>query len=568
MHFIDLIIIGFYFILIIYALYKSFGTSDGINSFALGRREFSTYALTSTISATWVSGSGFFIDISDTYKKGWYYLLPALCMGILLMLVAYVFVPRMKEFLGKTSVASAMGEIYGNKVRVLVGICGVIACLGPIAIQFKAVGYIGEYFFKLENYYFAIPIGILVTIYSLFGGIKAVVDTDIIQKNAFFIAVPILFITCLYSFSQVDIIRHENVDYSKFNLLHVLTTPNVQFWEMVVLAIYFTIPGFNPPAFQRIAMGANIIQVRKSWRGAAIHLTIFTLLVSLIGWMLFLQKPTLVNNEMIGYLIDNFLFTGLKGILIVGILAMTMSTADSFLNIGSVLMANDIFGFNRRSIDILLYARLYTVIIGVFSIWLATSKQSLLPIILMTASFYIPVVSVPLIFTIFGYRSSGRCVLTSMIASILVVSSLHLLKIYEIYVLNPLIPGMITNAIVLVLSHCLLEKRKMYTGINDDGYFENYKYVNSNKLFRFQDWLSSVFFPNRGRQMKGVFLITTLQAELKGLSEGKIDDQKIIKKYELDKESYFKSLEYLKNMKYIKKEGNYIKLYITDRNYF
>jgi len=568
MHFLDLTIIAAYFTLILYAVVKSCGKSDGINSFAVGRREFSTYALTSTISATWVSGSGFFIDISNTYREGWYFLFPVLCMGILLMLVAYVFVPRMKEFLGKTSVATAMGEIYGNKVRVLVGICGVIACLGPIAIQFKAVGYIGEYFFNTNPIYFAIPIGILVTIYSLFGGIKAVVDTDIIQKNAFFIAVPILFITCLYTFSQVDIIKHENVDYSKFNLLHVLTTINAQFWEMLVLAVYFTIPGFNPPAFQRISMGVNIIQVRKSWSNAAIHLTIFTLLVSLIGWMLFLQEPTLKNNEMIGYLIDNYLFTGLKGILIVGILAMTMSTADSFLNIGSVLLANDVFGRYKSDMDKLLFARWYTLFIGGFAIWLATSKQSLLPIILMTASFYIPVVSVPLIFTIFGYRSSGRCVLTSMIASILVVSSLHLLKLYDIYVLNPLIPGMITNTVVLVLSHFLLEKRKMYTGINDEGYFENYKYVNDNKLFRFKNWLNSVFFPSRGDQLKGVFLIHQLQEELGNKSEGKINYDNIIKKYELDKESYFKILEYLEKMRYIKRDGNYIKIYVNDRNYF
>lgn len=568
MTYIDLTIIAVYFILIVYGGIKSWDKSDGINSFAIGKREFSTYALTSTISATWVSGSGFFIDISNTYREGWYFLLPVLCMGILLMLVAYMFAPRMKEFLGKTSVASAMGEIYGNKVRTLVGICGLIACIGPIAIQFKAVGYIGEYFFNKNPLYFVIPIGVIVTIYSLLGGIRAVVDTDIIQKNAFFIAIPILFITCLYSFTQVDVIKHANVDYSKFNLLHVLTTIDDKFWGMVVLAIYFTIPGFNPPAFQRISMGANIIQVRKSWSRAAIHLTIFTLSISLIGWILFLQNPNLKNNEMIGYLIDNFLFTGLKGVLIVGILAMLMSTADSFLNIGSVLMANDIFGFNRRSIDILLYARLYTVIIGGVSIWLATSKQNLLPIILMTASFYIPVVSVPLIFTIFGYRSSGRCVLTSMIASILVVSSLHLLKLYDIYVLNPLIPGMITNAVVLVLSHCLLEKRKMYTGINDDGYFENYKWVNSNKLYRFKHWFFSVFFPSRGNQRQGWYAITFLQEELKGSLEGEINFKNFFKKHNFDKQGFFKSLEYLEKIRYIKRNGNHIKIFITDRNYF
>jgi len=568
MNYIDLTIIGFYFLLIIYGGIKSWDKSDGINSFAIGKREFSTYALTSTISATWVSGSGFFIDISNTYRDGWYFLLPVLCMGILLMLIAYIFVPRMKEFLGKTSVASAMGEIYGNKVRVLVAICGLIACIGPIAIQFKAVGYIGEYFFNKHPLYFVISIGIIVTIYSLLGGIRAVVDTDIIQKNTFFIAVPILFITCIYSFAQVDVIKHKNIDYSKFDLLHVLTTWNDQFWGMLVLAVYFTIPGFNPPAFQRISIGANIIQVRKSWSRAAIHLTIFTLLVSLIGWILFLQDPNLKDESMIGYLIDNYLFTGLKGILIVGILAMLMSTADSFLNIGSVLIANDTIWLNKKSIDKLLYARWCTLIIGALSIWLATSKQSLFPIILMTASFYIPVVSVPLIFTIFGYRSSGRCVLTSMIASILVVSCLHLLKLYDIYVLNPLIPGMITNAVVLVLSHFLLEKRKMYTGINDEGYFENYKYVNSNKLFRFKEWLKSIFFPSRVNQLSGVFLIHQLREALGNKSEGEINDEKIIKKYEFDRKSYFEGLKYLENMRYIKRNGNHIKLFITDRNYF
>lgn len=568
MNFIDLAFIATYFVLIIYALIKSIDKSDGINSFAVGKREFSTYALTSTISATWVSGSGFFIDITDTYKKGWYYLLPALCMGILLILIAYVFVPRMKEFLGKTSIASAMGEIYGEKVRLLVGICGVIACLGPIAIQFKAVGYIGEYFFQKENIYFTIPIGILVVTYSLFGGIRAVVNTDIIQKNAFFIAVPILFVSCIYSFSNTEYIRYDNVDYSKFNLLHVLTTYNAQFWEMVVLAVYFTIPGFNPPAFQRISMGANIPQVKKAWSNAAIHLSVFTLSISLIGWILFLQNPTYKNNEMLGYLIDNYLFTGLKGILIVGILAMTMSTADSFLNIGSVMAANDIFGKYKNDINKLLLAKWYTIVIGGASILLATWNQNLLPIILMTASFYIPVVSIPLIFTIFGYRSSGRCVLISMISASLVVSSLHLLKIFDIYVLNPLIPGMITNAIVLIFSHFILEKRKMYTGINDNGYFEHYRYINSNKLFRLKDWINSIFFPNTSNQLKGLTLIQLLLEELGNKTEGKIDDKKIIKKYKFNKKPYFKNLEYLENMRYIKREGDYIKIYFFDRNYF
>lgn len=559
MHLIDIIIISTYFIFIAYATFKSWGNIEEINTFSVGKKSFSTYALGATITATWVSGSGFFIDISDTYKKGWYYLLPALCMTLLLFLIAYVFAPRMKEFLGKTSVASAMGEIYGLKVRKLVAICGVICCCGPIAIQFKAVGYIGEYFFNCNPFYFIIPIGILVTVYCLSGGIISVVKTDIIQKTAFFITVPILFISCIYSFNHTKI--SPDVDYSKFDLLYVLTNPNEQFWEMIILAFYFIFPGFNPPAFQRISMGFNIVQVRKSWASSAVSLFVFTLFVSLIGWMLFLQNPYLKNNEMFSYLVENFLFTGLKGILIVGILAMTMSTADSFLNIGSVLMANDLYKIHSSNSMKLRFAKFFTLIIGVLSILLATSNQNLLPIILMTASFYVPIVSVPLIFTIFGYRSTERCILIGMISAIFVVLSLHLLKIFDIFILNPLFPGVLTNTIFLILSHYILEKRKLYTGIDDEGYFKNYKYFHSNKLYRMKHFLNNALFLNHIHYYSKDIMLSFFKMEFKKLgtrNEGEIDINKIIKQYKLSKKHVSDSVKELEKLRYIKREGNYI----------
>lgn len=554
---IDLIIVAAYFIFIIIATYKSVDKIEGINSFAIGERKFSTYALTSTISATWVSGSGFFIDISDTYKKGWYYLFPALCMGILLLLVARVFVPRMKEFLGQTSIATAMGGIYGNKVRMITALAGVVACCGPIAIQFKAAGYIGEYFLKLDNLYFVIGIGTIVTIYSFFGGIKAVVNTDIIQKNAFFIAVPILFFVCLYSFLSQNTPRVDAIDYSKFDLIHVLTTPNAQFFDMIILAIYFTIPGFNPPAFQRISMGKDIPQVVKSWSNAAIHLTAFTLSVSFIGWMLFLMNPNLEGNEMLAYLIDNYLFTGLKGILIVGIMAMIMSTADSFLNIGSVLIANDYYRIHTLSEGTkLMYARFWTLAIGFISIIIASFNANLLPIILTTASFYMPIVSVPLIFTIFGYRSTERCVLIAMEAAFLTVTSLLLLDYLDIFSLKPLVPGMLVNAIFLVSSHFLLEKRKMYTGLNDDGYFEEYKYIHSNKLYRAKYW----FFNTILRQeYNDDILLAFLHREL-GNNTVKLNEKKFIKEYGLNKENYYDQIKRLEKLRWIIRNDNGLKI--------
>jgi Na+/proline symporter len=332
---------------------------------------------------------------------------------------------------------------------------------------------------------------------------------------------------------------------------------------MIILAIYFTIPGFNPPAFQRISMGKDIPQVVQSWSIAAIHLTFFTLSVSFIGWMLFLMNPNLAGNEMLAYLVDNYLFTGLKGILIVGIMAMIMSTADSFLNIGSVLIANDCYRIHTLSESTkLMYARFWTLIIGFISIIIASFDVNLLPIILTTASFYMPIVSVPLIFTIFGYRSTERCVLIAMGTGFLTVASLLLLDYLDIFSLKPLVPGMLINAIFLVSSHFLLEKRKMYTGLNDDGYFEEYKYIHSNKLYRAKYW----FFNTMLRQAyNDDILLAFLQREL-GNNTVKLNEKKFIKEYGLNKENYYNQIKRLEKLRWIIRNDNGLKI-LKNGNY-
>ena len=80
-----------------------------IKDYALGGRNFSTGALVATIVATYASGSGFFITLSKTYSDGFYYLFASIGTGISLLITSLILVPRMGEFLGKVSIAEAMG---------------------------------------------------------------------------------------------------------------------------------------------------------------------------------------------------------------------------------------------------------------------------------------------------------------------------------------------------------------------------------------------------------------------------------------------------------------------------
>jgi Na+/proline symporter len=185
------IVVGFLILTLVVGL--GHGKSvKGIKDYALGGRNFSTAALVATITATYASGSGFFITLSRTYSDGFGYLFASIGLGVAFLTTAYVLVPRMGEFLGKISIAEAMGDLYGTKVRFITAIAGMIGSAGLIAVQFKAFGSIFSYFMNIPATFAIIISGVIATIYSAFGGIRAVTFTDILQFFAFGVIIPLL----------------------------------------------------------------------------------------------------------------------------------------------------------------------------------------------------------------------------------------------------------------------------------------------------------------------------------------------------------------------------------------
>ena len=63
------------------------------------------------------------------------------------------------------------------------------------------------------------------------------------------------------------------------------------------------------------------------------------------GWISLLVRvvnPELQPTQIMNYVADNYAFSGLKGLIIIGIASLAMSTADSCINSAAVLFANDI----------------------------------------------------------------------------------------------------------------------------------------------------------------------------------------------------------------------------------
>lgn len=394
-------------------------------------------------------------------------------MVITFILTAYFLVPRMEKFIGKLSVAELMGDMYGRNVRLIVALAGICATIGSVAVQFKAFGNIIHYFLAIDPLYAVIVAGLVVTIYSAFGGIKSVAFTDIVQALTFGTVLPMI-----GGIIWLELNKHGEfnlpVAFSdpKFNLSEALSLSNPKFWDMLPLLLYFMIPGLAPTFTQRMMLGSSIEQTKKAFLISAILIFIIYAILSWIPFLLYNINPNIETNKLLPYIVDHFTFPGIKSLVIVGVVAMAMSTADSSLNTSSILFAHDFckplnFYQNRE----LAISRIFSILVGVTSVYLAANQNDLLSIILFANSFYMPVVTIPLIATILGFRSSTRVMLIAMGVGFF---TSVLWKIIDIKV-DGIAFAMLINAISLFASHYLLGEEGGWIGNKDNKYLKEAK---------------------------------------------------------------------------------------------
>lgn len=416
----------------------------------MGTKAFSTTSLTATIIATWASGSGFNIDLESFYFQGWVYAIPALGMCFSLLFVAVCFVPKMARVLNKISVAAIMGDQYGQTVRTITAISGCLVVLGYIFIQFKIMGLAINYIIPSFDPFTCIALSsIVVIIYSSIGGINSVVHTDRIQMVCFTFAI-LIGITCMYTklyyTTSIPPVAAKHFEWS-----YIYTLDKDTLLDTLLLFLYFTIPAFSPHVIQRISMGFSINQVKKSYIYAFIGLSTGVVLSYTLAYLFYQLDPNVLPEDIFHSFIDQYAIPGTKGILIIGVVCMCMSTADSNLNIAAILIANDLPFFKSKSpIEKLNIARCSTIFLGVISVSFYLYKGTLLNLILFAHNFYTPIVTAPLMALILGYNLSKKTCLIAMSGAFTLVLICNFVIKTE---LNINTIALCVNAVLLILAH-------------------------------------------------------------------------------------------------------------------
>ncbi len=434
-----------------------------LRQYAIGDKQFSTIVIALTIAATFATGSS--LGQFGIYKRGAIAIIPRIRLPLSFGLIAWWCI-RSGEFLNHLTIAEAMGSIYGKKVRIITAIGGVLAGISFVAIQFKAAGSALGHLFNTDSKFIVPAVACTIITYSALGGIKSVTFTDTLQFIAIGIFLPFLALKIYFnlktpSSALLTISQIPNMSIGK------LVSPPTNILKLIVMSSPFSSLLFisSPPIFQRMQMGRNVHQSKRAFLYAAI---VSLLVSSIMVWFTLLIK---VENQdisskkaLIEYL-SQYATPGFKGIMAIGVMAMVMSTADSFLNATTVLVAHDLIRVssfkNTKSMKIV---RLISFIVGAISTYIALTNYNIYTILRWGKIFCLAVVTPSLVLSFFGFRSSSKAVLIGMVTGFS-AALFPLAPIFKDIFSISFEQGMLVNLIFFLGSHYLLGEPGGWVGV-------------------------------------------------------------------------------------------------------
>ncbi|MDR2416617.1 MAG: sodium:solute symporter family protein [Holosporales bacterium] len=458
--------LGVVFLYLIGTLVLGVWSGRGIKTmreYAVSNGSFPMWILVATIVASLVGGGSTIGLAEKTFSFGmvtpFFYVLGAASIAAMGLVAPY-----MKEYLGSAvSPGGLMHIFFGRPGEIITGIIGVLFSVGAVAAQVGAMGFI---FRELLGVSYELGVfisfGVLV-IYSMFGGIRAVVVTDVIQCIVMLVMIPLV--------AYFTISRAGGFEAMLANVPSDRTTLDPIFQDLsryVPQIIIWMIPWMLPYLLQRLLMGENVRQIKNAFYISALIATAFMFVVIPIGLSALALNPQLDAHSAMTYVMQTAVPTGLKGCAIAGLMAVIMSTADSCLNIASVMAVCDLILPLRRCVlrdeQMLRYAQYTTLLLGLFSVLGALYFRLIINFIMYAEGLWFSVVTIPMLAGILGYKGSKQAFIWAAVAGSVAMASWHALGLERI-VIYSLVGGLVNALVFFGLSeygkhHGILEREE------------------------------------------------------------------------------------------------------------
>lgn len=376
-----------------------------LRQYAMGTSSFSTLILSLSMMAALIGTA----DTIGTAEKGF-------SMGAVFIITSVIQFARwylMGKFVGPSipymrvrgciTLVDMMYFMYGKLGRIL-GVTSIFCEVFLLAIYYKAAAFILERYLGIDFKYAAFAITVIVAMYSVFGGMNAIIITDVLQFFIFVVCFPIIFIIGVMSIDISSLFKSlpmEKTHITEDNLVDLFT-----------MSVFTLVPPVALSYIQRLLMCEGEKQAQLVCQVTGLFSTFFIFMMGTIGLISYGMNPDLKSDEALFYFIDYSVPPFIIGFVAISFLAVIMSTASSFLNSINVVIMKDIvtplFPVVKKKKFELLITKIIGFLVVVVAYNMIFVKEHVLDTLWMLCNFYDPFITIPLLMALGGCRIKNQ----------------------------------------------------------------------------------------------------------------------------------------------------------------
>lgn len=463
MHYIDLGIFVGYMLIMLGVGYYFMGKNKNQDDYYVGGRNIGSWHIGLSVVATDVGGGfsvglgglGFVMGLSGSWM---------LFTGLLGAWLAAVFlIPRIKQdkaFANFYTFPQIFKHIFDKKVGTVAAFICLIGYLGFTSSQLLAGAKLASGTFEgLEINQALWFMGGIAVIYTVLGGLKAVIYTDTVQwiilmLGFVFIGLPMAY----FHVGGWGVIR-ETLPAEFFSLTN-LRWQDFANWGITILPIWF----IGMTLYQRIFASRDTASAKKAWFIAGLFewpimafMGVSLGLLSRVAFeqgLLIFDLQTLDPEMGLPILLRTILPSGLLGLMMAAYFSAVLSTADSCLMAASGNLSTDIFGKwldDKSEKTQIRYSQLFTLILGAVALFVALQMTNVLELMLYSYAFMVSGLLVPVLFGLFTKMHDPYAAMSAMLVGGFATGGLSLLGIDLPMELNPNFFGVIASLAAFLL---------------------------------------------------------------------------------------------------------------------
>lgn len=416
-----------------------------------------------------LGGLGFAMGISGSWM---------LFTGLLgAWLAAVLLIPKVKSnpsFSRFFTFPQIIGYLFNQKAAKIAALICFIGYLGFTSSQLLAGAKLASGTFEALDLHTALLImGVIAVVYTVLGGLKAVIYTDTVQWIILMLGLMLIGIPVAYSYVGGWEGITQTLPQEFFSLSNLAWQDLVN-WGVTIIPIWFV----GMTLYQRIFAARDEKSAKKAWFIAGLFewpiMAFLGVSLGLLSRVAVEQGAlegftTAMDPEMgLPVLLSQILPVGILGLMMSAYFSAVLSTADSCLMAASGNLTTDLLSNQLKGLPMhqeVRISQLLTLVIGIIAVLIAWQMTEVLSLMLYSYAFMVSGLLVPVVAGLFFNKRNPTAAIFSMVIGGSLTAGLTLLEADLPFGLDANLFGISGSAVSYAMVFYLRKKENITTTI-------------------------------------------------------------------------------------------------------